>query len=218
FKMVYNLLKNSYKLYENKNIEFKDILYWIDNLENEKFIVNIYPIASSDSNNIFELGYIDENLINIYYTIDFYSSGVINEKNNDSYGNYDVSSYKEVGNFILDINTRKEINLSDFIEIDKRFIEYKIEDGITDYNTEALVEYKNCKDAFKIYINEEDKDNYHYESLDEVLEKLKNDEYTWYLDENKNLVFILNDGFNYVKFKVDYEFIKPLLKDKYKYF
>lgn len=219
FKTIYRILKDIYKLYENKNITFKDILYWIDNLENEKFIVNMYPIASLDSsNNIFELGYIDENMINIYYTIDFYSSGVINEKNNDYYGNHDVSYYKETGNFILDINTKEEIKLSDFIEIDERLTDYKIEDGITDYNTEVLVEYKNFKDAFKIYINEEDRDSYHYESLDKVLRKLKDNKYTWYLNKNKDLVFILDDGFNFVRFRVDYEFIKPLLKEDYKEF
>lgn len=217
FKTIYRILKDTYKLYENKNITFKDILYWIDNLENEKFILNIYPIASLDSsNNIFELGYIDENMINIYYTIDFYSSGFINEKNDDYYGTHDVSRFKEIGNFILDINTKEEIKLSDFIEIDERLAEYKIEDGITDYNKETLVEYKNFKDAFKICINEED--SYHYESLDKVLKKLKDNEYTWYLNKNKDLVFILDDGFNFVKFKVDYEFIKPLLKEDYKEF
>ena len=157
-------------------------------------------------------------MINIYYTIDFYSSGVINEKNKGYYGKQDISNYKEIGNFILDINTKEEIKLSDFIEIDERLTEYKIEVGITDYNTEVLVEYKNFKDAFKIYINEEDRDSYHYERVDDVLKNLKNNEYTWYLDKNKNLVFILDDGFNFIRFKVDYEFIKPLLKDDYKEF
>ena len=218
FETIYNKLKGCYKLYTNKNIVFKDILYWIDNLENEEFIINIYPVASLDTNNIFELGYIDENMINIYYTIDFYSSGVINEKNNDYYGKYDISHYKEIGNFILDVNTKEEVKLSDFIEIDERLTEYKIGNGVTDYNTEILVEYKNFKDAFKIYVNEEDIDSYHYVSLDDVLKKLNNNEYTWYLDKNKDLVFILDDGFNFVRFEVDYEFIKPLLKDKYKYF
>ena len=156
--------------------------------------------------------------LKIYYTIDFYSSGVINEKNNDYYGKQDISHYKEIGNFILDVNTKDEVKLSDFIEIDERLTDYKIEDGITDYNIEVLVEYKNFKDAFKIYINEKDRDNYHYQSLDDALKKLKNNEYNWYLDKNKDLVFILDDGFNFVRFKVDYEFIKPLLKDRYKYF
>ena len=216
FETIYKELKGFYKLYTDKDIQFKDVLYWIDNLENEEF--RLYILSKLNGDDIFKLGYIDENIINIYYTMSINGFGFINEKKSDSYGKYDVTAIEDKGSFILDINKKEEIKLTDVIELDKRLLEYKIGDGITDYNTETVIQYKSFKDAFEIYTNDKEKDNDHDRTLDEVIEELKNNEHTWYLDEDKNLTFILYiPPKHYTEFKIDYEFIKPLLKDKYKY-
>ena len=167
-----------------------------------------------EGEDIFRLGYIDDNMINIGYMIYEVTIGVVEgeEYNGGFSQNY------EAGNFILDIKTKQEIKLSDLIELDERLLEYKIGDGITDYNSIRITQYKNFKDAFEIYENIEEKDWNHDKTLDEVIKGIENNEYAWYLDKDKNLVFYLQEGIrSYTEFKIDYEFIKPLLKDKYKY-
>lgn len=214
FEIVYTYLKYFYKLYSNKNIEFKNVLYWIDNLENESFSFEIWS-NFLENDDIFKLGYIDENIINIYYLAIVNGVGIIKEKDyeREYYSYFTIS-----GSLVLDINTKEKIRLSDLIEIDKRLFEYKIGDGITDYDLDMVTQYKSFKDAFRIYTNDKEKDNDHDRTLDEVIEELKNNEHTWYLDKDKNLTFILYASpKQFTEFKIDYEFIKPLLKDKYKY-
>lgn len=214
FEIVYTYLKYFYKLYSNKNIEFKNVLYWIDNLENESFSFEIWS-KFLENDDIFKLGYIDENIINIYYLAIVNGVGIIKEKD---YEREDYSYFTISGSLVLDINTKEKIRLSDLIEIDKRLFEYKIGDGITDYDLDMVTQYKSFKDAFRIYTNDKEKDNDHDRTLDEVIEELKNNEHTWYLDKDKNLTFILYASpKQFTEFKIDYEFIKPLLKDKYKY-
>ena len=214
FEIVYTYLKYFYKLYSNKNIEFKNVLYWIDNLENESFSFEIWS-NFLENDDIFKLGYIDENIINIYYLAIVNGVGIIKEKDyeREYYSYFTIS-----GSLVLDINTKEKIRLSDLIEIDKRLFEYKIGDGITDYDLDMITQYKSFKDAFRIYTNDKEKDNDHDRTLDEVIEELKNNEHTWYLDKDKNLTFILYASpKQFTEFKIDYEFIKQLLKDKYKY-
>ena len=214
FEIVYTYLKYFYKLYSNKNIEFKNVLYWIDNLENESFNFEIWS-NFLENEDIFKLGYIDENIINIYYFAIVNGVGIIKEK---GYEREDYSYFTISGSLVLDINTKEKIRLSDLIEIDKRLLEYKIGDGITDYDLDMVTQYKSFKDAFRIYTNDKEKDNEHDTTLDEVIEELKNNEHTWYLDKDKNLTFILYASpRQFTEFKIDYEFIKPLLKNKYKY-
>ena len=212
FETIYSSLKRTYKVYTGKDIKFKDVLYWIDNLKNEDFSYSISTIFEGED--IFRLGYIDDNMINIGYMIYEVTIGVIEgeEYNGGFSQNY------EAGNFILDIKTKQEIKLSDLIELDERLLEYKIGDGITNYDLDIITQYKNFKDAFEIYENIEEKDNHHDKTLEEVIKGIENNEYAWYLDKDKNLVFYLQEGIrSYTEFKIDYEFIKPLLKDKYKY-
>ena len=212
FEIVYSFLKMSYEVRGGKDIKFKDVLYWIDNLKNEDFSFTMSPYFEGED--IFRLGYIDDNMINIGYMIYEVTIGVVEgeEYNGGFSQNY------EAGNFILDIKTKQEIKLSDLIELDERLLEYKIGDGITDYNSIRITQYKNFKDAFEIYENIEEKDWNHDKTLEEVIKGIENNEYAWYLDKDKNLVFYLQEGIrSYTEFKIDYEFIKPLLKDKYKY-
>ena len=212
FETIYSSLKRTYKVYTGKDIKFKDVLYWIDNLKNEDFSFTMSPYFEGED--IFRLGYIDDNMINIGYMIYEVTIGVVEgeEYNGGFSQNY------EAGNFILDIKTKQEIKLSDLIELDERLLEYKIGDGITDYNSIRITQYKNFKDAFEIYENIEEKDWNHDKTLEEVIKGIENNEYAWYLDKDKNLVFYLQEGIrSYTEFKIDYEFIKPLLKDKYKY-
>ena len=212
FETIYSSLKRTYKVYTGKDIKFKDVLYWIDNLKNEDFSFTMSPYFEGED--IFRLGYIDDNMINIGYMIYEVTIGVVEgeEYNGGFSQNY------EAGNFILDIKTKQEIKLSDLIELDERLLEYKIGDGITNYDLDIITQYKNFKDAFEIYENIEEKDNHHDKTLEEVIKGIENNEYAWYLDKDKNLVFYLQEGIrSYTEFKIDYEFIKPLLKDKYKY-
>ena len=212
FETIYSSLKRTYKVYTGKDIKFKDVLYWIDNLKNEDFSYSISTIFEGED--IFRLGYIDDNMINIGYMIYEVTIGVIE---GELY-NGGFSQNYEAGNFILDIKTKQEIKLSDLIELDERLLEYKIGDGITNYDLDIITQYKNFKDAFEIYENIEEKDNHHDKTLEEVIKGIENNEYAWYLDKDKNLVFYLQEGIrSYTEFKIDYEFIKPLLKDKYKY-
>ena len=212
FETIYSSLKRTYKVYTGKDIKFKDVLYWIDNLKNEDFSFTMSPYFEGED--IFRLGYIDDNMINIGYMIYEVTIGVIE---GELY-NGGFSQNYEAGNFILDIKTKQEIKLSDLIELDERLLEYKIGDGITNYDLDIITQYKNFKDAFEIYENIEEKDNHHDKTLEEVIKGIENNEYAWYLDKDKNLVFYLQEGIrSYTEFKIDYEFIKPLLKDKYKY-
>lgn len=215
FETVYSSLKNTYKVYTGKDIKFKDVLYWIDNLKNEDFSFTMSPYFEGED--IFRLGYIDDNMINIGYMLRVKMSGAVKGKEyTNRIGDYSINF--ETGNFILDIKTKQEIKLSDLIELDERLLEYKIGDGITDYNSIRITQYKNFKDAFEIYENIEEKDWNHDKTLEEVIKGIENNEYAWYLDKDKNLVFYLQEGIrSYTEFKIDYEFIKPLLKDKYKY-
>lgn len=114
------------------------------------------------------------------------------------FNQYEYSNNRTIGQtyrffcITIDMKTGKEIKLPDFMVIDGRLINSN--DGTlieTNYDSAANPIFHNFKDAFMVYTQEEERDNYHIYSQQEMIDELKDTsgETTWYIDENKNVVF-----------------------------
>ncbi len=115
-----------------------------------------------------------------------------------SFNEYEYSNNRIIGEtyrffcITIDMKTGKEIKLPDFMVIDERLINSN--DGTyikTDYDSAANPVFHNFKDAFEVYTKEEERDSYHIYSQQEMIDLLKDTsgETTWYIDENKKVIF-----------------------------
>ena len=90
--------------------------------------------------------------------------------------------------YVFDVNTGKQLELSDFIEIDRRIVDYVAEDyQPTNYNSAANEPSYSFMDAFEVY---EDEKYEHHEvmNVEEALEALKDGTIQWYIVDDKILV------------------------------
>ena len=101
------------------------------------------------------------------------------------------SSYYFV-DYVFDINTGERLDLSDFIEIDRRIVDYVADDYQLPYcDSPCYEESYSFMDAFEVY--EDEKYEWHSEmNVEEAIEALRNGRIQWYLSEDKTLV--LYDG------------------------
>lgn len=90
--------------------------------------------------------------------------------------------------YVFDINTEERLDLSDFIEIDRRIVNYVADDYQLPYYDSPLYEESySLMDAFEVY--EDEKYERHSEmNVEEALEALGNGDIHWRLLENKTLV------------------------------
>jgi hypothetical protein len=156
--------------------------------ENKTFVDFSYP------NYVFKFksgaGFANKFISSFWYSfdgfgeVDFGSEGVMR----DTYRFYGIT---------IDMETGKKIDLSDFMVIDERLINSS-DGNLTEpnYNSDVNPTFHNFKDAFMIYTSEHDKDAYHIFTSEEIIDMLKDRERetNWYIDENKNIVFIFGNS------------------------
>jgi len=114
----------------------------------------------------------------------------------------------------IDLRKGKIVHLSDFMEVDERLL-YKTDDNPTTmedhYKSDIRLPYHKFIDAFAIYKDEEDKDVYHWRSIDDVLEDLLGHEggRCWYITENREIVFSYLDKWISIPYKNLSDIIHP---------
>lgn len=142
--------------------------------------------SNSDYVYKFEIGkgFISNDIASFLYSFD--ANGFFNpddkfiQNNSRSYG------------VTIDIETGEKIELPKFMVVDERLINSTDGSNLeTDYDSVVRIAYRKFKDLFWIYTTEEEKDRFHNDSPQEVIEYLKNPlvETVWYIDEYKNIVF-----------------------------
>lgn len=119
----------------------------------------------------------------------------------------------------IDMNTGKKIELSDFMVVDERLINSN--DGTmieTNYNSAANPIFHNFKDAFMVYTSEQEKDEYHLFTPQEIIDRLidTQGETNWYIDENKNIVFCSGKNFVEIPYNEFADVIYPKYLDMLK--
>ncbi|HHX66908.1 MAG TPA: hypothetical protein GX708_02485 [Gallicola sp.] len=137
-----------------------------------------------------------------------------------SFNQYEYSNNRIIGEtyrffcITIDMITGKEIKLPDFMMIDERLINSN--DGTlieTDYSSEAIPNFHNFRDAFEVYTKEEERDNHHSFSQQEIIDILKDTdgETTWYIDKEKNIVFYFLEN----SVRIPYAQIADIIYPKY---
>lgn len=116
----------------------------------------------------------------------------------------------------IDMKTGERINLVDFMEIDTRLIESGIPNvSETDYNAEVTPTFYAFKDAFMIYMTEDEYDEYHVFTPEYIIDILKDSESEarWYIEEHgENIIFYSGTG-NHISIPI--REIKSLIYPKY---
>lgn len=106
--------------------------------------------------------------------------------------------YQETGEAVLftddsiymlfDIKTGKKLELSDFVELDMRIIDYKADNYKTpNYNSAAQTLYYSVEDAFGIYESEK-YEHHNFMNREEALLRLKEGKIRWAVKDDKNLL------------------------------
>lgn len=114
----------------------------------------------------------------------------------------------------INMKTGEVIELPDFMIIDKRLIDST--DGESekpDYNSATQPVFHSFKDAFMIYTSESEKDSFHIFTEQEVIERLTNmeRERNWYIDKDKNVVFVFDKN----SIKISYTRLKEIIRPQY---
>ncbi|MBD5530639.1 MAG: hypothetical protein HDQ98_00340 [Lachnospiraceae bacterium] len=94
---------------------------------------------------------------------------------------------------LFDIRTGRKLELSDFVELDRRIIDYRADDyQVPDYNSAAQTLYYSFMDAFGVYEDDNEKDQFHRRmNIEEALEWLRDGSIEWAVVENKTLLLYL---------------------------
>lgn len=94
---------------------------------------------------------------------------------------------------VIDLRTGRKLELSDFVELDRRIIDYRADDyRVSDYNSAAQTLYYSFMDAFGVYEDDNEKDQFHRRmDIEEALEWLRDGSIEWAVVENKTLLLYL---------------------------
>lgn len=105
----------------------------------------------------------------------------------------------------INMKTGEKIHLTDFMEVDERLICSGIPDASEpDYNSVKTPAFYTFKDAFMIYMTEDEYDPFHIFTPEYIIDLLKDTEgeTMWYIDEKgKNIIFHF-DKYNYVSIPI----------------
>lgn len=117
----------------------------------------------------------------------------------------------------IDMKTGKTIELPNFMIIDERIINSS--DGINiepDYNGVIKPTFHRFKDAFMIYTSEDEKDNFHIFTAQEIIDILTDTdgETNWYIDEDINVVFSFDENLIKIPYHNMAELIYPQYLDR----
>lgn len=177
------------KKQDSINTLLKDqVLFGAKNNLNETFVDFSYPNYSYQFRS--GVGISNRLISSFWYSFDGFGEVQLED------GGVVRNTYRHFG-ITIDMETGKKIHLSDFMEIDERLINSSDGSGIeTDYNIEGNPVFHNFKDAFMIYTSEDKRDNFHLFSSQEIIEMLKDNESEtkWYIDENRNIIFIFGES------------------------
>lgn len=95
--------------------------------------------------------------------------------------------------YVFDINTGKQLELADFIEIDRRIVDYVAEDYQPTKYISAINEPSySFMDAFEVY-EDEKYERHEVMNVEEALEALKDGTIQWYIVDDKILVLQWGD-------------------------
>lgn len=151
------------------------------------------------------IGFLNEDITSFAYSLSGYSKNFETSWKNHFSRNYGIT---------VDMKTGEKINLTDFMVVDERLLHSSDGTGLTtDYNSPANFTSHNFKDAFMIYFSEEEKDNYHRYTPQSIIDSLKDatGETNWYIDSDKNIVFMWIDNW----IKLPYNEVSDLIYPQY---
>ncbi len=134
------------------------------------------------------VGFTNHDIASFWYSFDAYGKVLLN----NGEVMRDISRFYCV---TIDMKTGQVIELPDFMIIDERLINSSDGNNMEpNYSSATQPTFHRFKDAFMIYDSEDEKDSFHIFTSQEVINKLKdvNGETNWYIDENKNIVFIFD--------------------------
>lgn len=147
--------------------EFDHVLQGIADMKGQSIVVS------------YELTYQDDRI----FCVDIKKEFVYYVESGECYASGDTDTF-----YVFDINTGEQLDLSDFIEIDRRIVDYVADDyQLPYYDSPCYEESYSFMDAFEVY--EDEKYEHHGEmNVEEALEALRNGEISWCLSEDKTLV------------------------------
>ncbi len=99
--------------------------------------------------------------------------------------------------YLFDISTGRQLSLSDFVELDRRIVDYRSENyEAPDYDRPTHTAYYSFMDAFCVY-EEEAYDHHREMNVEEALEMLKDEKIYWAVTADKDLLlyyYFYSDG------------------------
>lgn len=108
---------------------------------------------------------------------------------------------------VFDIKTGKRMDLSDFVTLDRRIVDYKAKNyQKPEYDGVARSIFYSFMDAFRVYENKIDE--YHNEiNVEEAIKSLKSGSIEWAIDKNKSL-FLISYQWDDSCIDIPYSYIK----------
>ena len=162
---------------------FRFVKSYIFDISGEKVENILQAIADMKEHEIYityEVAYQDADIVSIYIRGIFSyceeEGRVFSEEYDDFYR-------------IFDLNTGRTLELADFIDIDRRIIDYVADDYQPPQyeNSAAYLQSYSFMDAFEVY--EYGKYEWHEQmNIEEAIAALKNGDISWYITEDKTLV------------------------------
>ena len=198
-------LKNIKKQDNINKLLKEQVFLGAKNYENKTFV------DFSNPNCVYEFS-IEVGLVNEYIANFLYSFSAYDKSGSGKFG---FKGYTDrFFGVTVDMKSGKKIELSDFMVIDNRLINSTDgDDTLPDYNSSVNPTFHKFKDAFMIFTAEDKSDVFHLFTPQEIISRLKNNEYetNWYIDEDKNIVFLSNSNF----IKIPYTRIADIIYPKY---
>ena len=105
----------------------------------------------------------------------------------------------------INMKTGERIYLTDFMEVDDRLINSGVPGAPEpDYNGVVTPTFYRFKDAFRIYTSDEERDSYHTNTPEWIIETLKDKsaETKWFIEKNKDITFYAGIDYNFVTIPV----------------
>ena len=105
----------------------------------------------------------------------------------------------------INMKTGERIYLTDFMEVDDRLINSGVPAAPEpDYNGVVTPTFYRFKDAFRIYTSDKERDSYHTNTPEWIIETLKDKstETKWFIEKNKDITFYAGIDYNFVTIPV----------------
>lgn len=105
----------------------------------------------------------------------------------------------------INMKTGERIYLTDFMEVDDRLINSGVPGAPEpDYNGVVTPTFYRFKDAFRIYTSDKERDSYHTNTPEWIIETLKDKstETKWFIEKNKDITFYAGIDYNFVTIPV----------------